>query len=282
MANILSEITALLPLLHGVEADIASFIVKDPKKFTEYSLKELSSLASVSQGSIVNFSNKYAGGGFPSLKLKIAEALSTYVKAPPDVRGDGGSVISALISNNQNTAKALRNTEVLNSNENLLSAVKLILDAKRVEIYGVYRSASVATDLCYQLLQLGIYATFVSDVLTSSVSAAMLDKDSLVIAISSSGKTKDVIDAVKIAKENAVPVIAITSNKSSPLAKLADTTLIAAMSGEGEAIMANEIRMSQLALIDALVDYLSEVMDRDGRSYSKIKHIITSHNVEDH
>lgn len=282
MANILSEITALLPLLHGVEADIASFIVKDPKKFTEYSLKELSSLASVSQGSIVNFSNKYAGGGFPSLKLKIAEALSTYVKAPPDVRGDGGSVISALISNNQNTAKALRNTEVLNSNENLLSAVKLILDAKRVEIYGVYRSASVATDLCYQLLQLGIYATFVSDVLTSSVSAAMLDKDSLVIAISSSGKTKDVIDAVKIAKENAVPVIVITSNKSSPLAKLADTTLIAAMSGEGEAIMANEIRMSQLALIDALVDYLSEVMDRDGRSYSKIKHIITSHNVEDH
>ncbi len=282
MANILNEISALLPLLNGVEADIAAFIVEDPKKFTEYSLKELSSAISVSQGSIVNFSNKYAGGGFPTLKLRVAESLSSYVKMPACARGESGSVKELLVKNNQNTAIALRNTEIINTKENLHSAAELILSAKRVEIYGVYRSAAVATDMCYQLLQLGICASSVSDVLTSAVSAAMLDKKSLVIAVSSSGKTKDVIDAVRIAKENSAPVISITSNKNSPLAKLSDITLIAGASGNSEAAMPNEIRNSQLALIDALTSYLESVMDDGKHSYLKIKNIISSHNVDEH
>ncbi len=282
MANILNEISALLPLLHGVEADIAAFIIKDPKKFTEYSLKELSSLIPVSQGSIVNFSNKYAKGGFPILKLKVAEALSSYVKTAVGAESENGSVIEALIRNNKNKTIALRNTELINTNEDLLSAAALILAAKRVEIYGVYRSSCVATDLYYQLLQLGICASSVNDVLTSAVSAAMLDKNSLVIAVSSSGKTKDVIDAVRIAKENSAPVIAITSNKNSPLAKLADFALIAGASGNSESAMPNEIRSSQLALVDALTSYLESVMDGDKHSYARIKNIITSHNVEEH
>ena len=91
---------------------------------------------------------------------------------------------------------------------------------------------------------------------------------------------KDVIDAVKIAKENSVPVIAITSNKNSPLARLSDFALIAGASGSTDSETANEIRNSQLALIDALTAYLKTVID-DGK-YSKIKNIISSHNVEEH
>ncbi len=284
MANILNEITALLPLLNGVEAEIAAFIVKDPKRFTEYSLKEVSALASVSQGSVVNFSNKYAGGGFPTLKLKIAEALSSYVKTSHSnsTLNENNGVMEALIKNNLNTSIALRNTEIINTDEDLLSAAKLMLSARKIEIYGVYRSSCVARDLCYQLIQLGVSASSVSDVLTCAVSASMLDKTSLVIAVSSSGKTKDVIDAVRIAKENSVPVIAITSNRNSPLAKLSNYALIAGVSGNDEAAMQNEIRNSQLALIDALVTYLARVMDSDKRSCSRIKNILTSHNVEEH
>ena len=280
MTNFLNEIAALRPLLRGVEADIAEFILKNPKKFTEYSLKELSRESSVFQGSIVNFSNKYAGGGFPALKLKIAEALSEYVKPLRSVSYDGADVMEALIKGNENTRTALHNTEIINSKKDLLASAELMLSAKRIEIYGVYRSSAVAKDLCYQLLQLGFSASALSDVLSSAVSAAMLDKDSLVIAVSSSGKTKDVIDAVKIAKENSVPVIAITSNKNSPLARLSDFALIAGVSGSCEAEAANEVRNSQLALIDALIAYLKTVTDY-GKNL-KIKNIISSHNVEEH
>jgi len=283
MANILNELKALSPHFNGVESEIANLILEDPKRFTEYSLKELSALASVSQGSIVNFSNKYAGGGFPALKLKIAESLSGYEKIAFNPIDENDGVIEALIKNNKNTEIALKNTEIINTGEALLRAAELILSAKKLEIYGVFRSAPVATDLCYQLLQLGISASAVSDVLTCAVSASMLDKTSLVMAVSSSGKTKDVIDAVEIAKANSVPIIAITSNKYSPLAKLSDVALIAGVSGNSEAAVQNEVRNSQLALADALVAYLRRVIDEDGKlCYSRLKNILTSHNVDEH
>ena len=231
----------------------------------------------------MNFSNKYAGGGFPSLKLKIAESLSSYVKIAFNSIDESDGVMEALVKNNRNNEIALKNTEIINTGKDLSKAADLILNAKKLEIYGVFRSAPVATDLCYQLLQLGISATAVSDVLTCAVSASMLDKTSLVIAVSSSGKTKDVIDAVKLAKGNGVPIIAITSNKYSPLAKLSDVALIAGVSGSSETAVHNEIRNSQLAIADAIVTYLRKLVDKGGEHcYARLKTILTSHNVEEH
>ena len=48
----------------------------------------------------------------------------------------------------------------------------------------------------------------------------------MVIAISNSGETKDVIDALGNAKQNGAILVAITSMKGSSLAKLADETLL--------------------------------------------------------
>ena len=156
------------------------------------------------------------------------------------------------------------------------------MKAKKVEIYGVYRSAVVATDFYYQLLTLGIPAVFVSDVLTASVSASLLDADSLVVAVSASGKTKDVLDAVKIAKSKNVPVISLTNHKDSPLAQLSDEVLIASASGDTLMGLASEIRLSQLALTDALCAYLRTRIDEQSkRQYFELREIINSHSVND-
>jgi DNA-binding MurR/RpiR family transcriptional regulator len=54
--------------------------------------------------------------------------------------------------------------------------------------------------------------------------AALAAEDSLIIGISVSGETKEVIDAVKMAKQQGV--LAITSEKTSKLAQLADLILM--------------------------------------------------------
>ena len=110
----------------------------------------------------------------------------------------------------------------------------------------------------------------------------MLDQDSLVIAISSSGQTKDIIDAVSLAKENGVPVVLMTANRISPLAKLADEVIIAAPSGISQSTRSNEIRISELVLVDALCAYLRSRIDETGENrYFNIKNILTSHSVDD-
>lgn len=279
--KLLNELRSNLEYLSPTERKIANAILADPKEFISYSMTELSQSAGVSQGSIINFANKFTGGGFPVLKLQIASCLSefenrSYVSNAE--KGDG--VKDVLRKTTDSTLSALRNTEAVNGEDTLRLAAECILRAKKVEIYGVYRSAVVATDFSYQLLTLGIPAVFVSDVLTAAVSASLLDADSLVVAVSASGKTKDVLDAVKIAKSKGAHVICLTNHKNSPLARLSDEVLIAAASGNTLMGLASEIRLSQLALTDALCAYLRSRIDEQGeQQYFEVREIISSHSV---
>lgn len=280
--KLLRELKSNLEYMSNAERKIAEVIVADPKQFTAYSLSELSKRAGVSQGSVINFANKYGGGGFPALKMQVATALSHEQEQPFSAVGKEDTFKEILDKTTGGIYDALKNTSVLNDEETLKAVAEMILRAKKVEIYGVFRSAAVATDFYFQLLQLGISAAFVSDVLTCAVSASMLGEGSLVVAISSSGQTRDIINAVGLAKANGVPVVAITAHKSSPLAKLSDRVLVALPSGNAVSTNATEIRLSQLALTDALCSYIRNKIDADGNNrYFKMSEILKSHNVGD-
>lgn len=280
--KLLHKLSSMLEFMTHAEAKIARLILSDPERFTKYSLSELSREAGVSQGSIINFAKKQVGGGFPDLKIAVAKAISTERERPFSVVESGDSVKSALRKTADGISVALQNTTALNDSATMEKACRLIMEAKRIEIYGVFRSAAVATDMYYQLIQLGLHANFVSDVLTCAVSASLLSSDSVVVAISSSGQTRDVIDAVKLAKENGVPIVAITAHSDSPLSHLADAVLLACPAGNALSEHANQVRASQLTIIDAIVSILRSKIDRDGTGhYSNFIEILRMHNVKD-
>lgn len=280
--RILEQLKANNSFFSPVERLIADAILADPVRFTRYSLAELAERIGVSQGSIINFSHKFADGGFPTLKLRVAACLSDYKEQTFHVAKSSDGVGTVLVKNNENLMTALRNIEAANDEKTLLSVANRILGAKKVEIYGVYRSALVATDFCYQLLQLGISASVVSDVFTCAVSASMLTDNSLVIAVSSSGQTKDILDAVKLAKGNGVPVVCLTGNPHSPLVKLSDDVLIATCAGNSLSSQLSEMRISQLALTDAICAYLQNILDENGKKhFFRLESILNSHNVYD-
>ena len=278
--SILRELKSSIEYMSPVERRIADVILQDPKKFTSYSLLELSALADVSSGSIINFSNKFAGSGFSALKLEIAACTSDTAEIQFTNISETDTVKDVLAITVKNVEEALTSTIALNEENTLLSVVNLILNAKKVEIYGIFHSAIVATDFYYQLLQLGIPTSFVGDILTCAVSASMLQEDSLVIAISASGKTQEIIDSVKLAKENNVPVVCITGHKNSPLAKLSDEVLVAPPSGNSLSTSDIEIRTSQLTITDAICSYLQRELDRNGeKNYYRVNKILNSHNI---
>lgn len=280
--KLLLELEANLEYLSVAERKIAKLILADPKEFTKYSLTKLSKQANVSQGSVINFSNKFCGGGFPALKLKIASELSEHEPRPFSVVENSDGVCDVFSKVESGILGALRNTLALNDEKTLARAAELILQAKKVEIYGIFRSGAVATDFYYQLLTLGIPASYVSDVLTCAASASILDKNNLVIAVSSSGQTKDILDAVSLAKSNGVPVICLVGNKNSTLAKLSDVVLVAAACGNSVTGKEMEMRFSQLALTDTLCAYLRNKIDTDGeKRYFKLAKILNSHSVND-
>ena len=278
--NILSELESRRSFMTPAERRITDRILRDPRRLTELSMTELASLAEVSQGSVVNFSRKMTGGGFPLLKMRVAEAVAT---AEPTHDGDGKytemkKTVDRMLGG---AIRAMENTAAVNSEDTLERVADMIMRASHVELCGLFRSAVVATDFCYHLIQTGISATYIGDALTSAASASLLTPDSILIAISLSGQTKDVIDAVRNAKENGVSVVVITCNRSSPLALLADELLISAESGGVDYVgESSEARLSQMLLVDTVCAYIGmRVAERESGKQSRLRNILDSHSV---
>lgn len=279
---IYSKIQAELEFLSKTERRIAEVILEKPEAFINYSAIELSQVAEVSQGSINNFSKKFVSGGFSELKKQLAMKLNEYKESSFDVASAGDSIRDVMSLSMEHLNRAFRLTRDINSEETLRKVAQMIMRAKKIEIYGIFQSGIVANDCYHQMLQLGLPVNFVTDVLMCPVSATMLDQDSLVIAISSSGKTKDIYETVKIAKENQVPCICITRNINGPIAELSDEVLAIAIGDEVLGRTASTVRMCEYYLIDAICSHIRYQMDANGKTqYFKLSKILNSHNMEE-
>ncbi|QHQ52107.1 SIS domain-containing protein [Aeromonas media] len=119
---------------------------------------------------------------------------------------------------------ALRDTGALISKDALVQNTELL--EKVHQVYGVAASAIIGEYLTYRLLRMGISAQQFSDMHRAVMNATRLKLG--VIAISSSGSTKDLLHAVQLGKEHGASIIVLSNTSRSPLATLADQLLVAA------------------------------------------------------
>ena len=83
------------------------------------------------------------------------------------------------------------------------------------------------------------------------MAAAVLSPQDVLVVISNSGSSIEVLDAVSIAKENGARVIAITRMES-PLAQLADCVLAVVVQEDSTRYSPMISRLLQLTIIDIL------------------------------
>ena len=97
-----------------------------------------------------------------------------------------------------------------------------------MQIYGVAASAILGEYLHYKLLRLGKPAQLFSDMHRAAMNATTLSKETLVVAISSSGSTRDLLHVVKLARKRGVKVLALSNTPRSPLSYMSDFKMVAA------------------------------------------------------
>ena len=111
-------------------------------------------------------------------------------------------------------------------------------------------------DFAHKLLRIGYDAVAYSDNHMQAISAAHVDSECVVIGISHSGSSKDIIDSLMIAKNNGAITIAITNIGKSPIYKVADYALRTVSDETTYSIFGMNARIAQLALIDAIYCYI--------------------------
>lgn len=247
----LSDIESVLPNLSKAESRVAVYILKHPKQTMSKHIGELSKEIGVSEPTIIRFCRTLGLDGFKSFKLRLAQSLpQPSNQLLVDINHDdsplkiGYKIIDSAIASLQETRKSLDNPE-------LGRAVKALLKASRIEFYGQGGSGIVASDAQQKFFRLGTPVVSYSDPYIHCVSATLLTPDCVVVAVSHSGSSKDLLHSVELAKQNGAITIAITAGQSI-LAKTADIVLPIDVQEDSTHYAPIKSRMSQLVILDTL------------------------------
>ncbi|GIZ11599.1 KpsF/GutQ family sugar-phosphate isomerase [Pseudomonas sp. NCCP-436] len=116
---------------------------------------------------------------------------------------------------------------------NFVKACELILACKgRVVVVGMGKSGHIGNKIAATLASTGTAAFFVHPAEASHGDMGMITRDDVVLALSNSGSTAEIITLLPLIKRLGIRLISMTGNPESPLAKAAEVNLDARVSQE--------------------------------------------------
>lgn len=220
--NIIKKIEQSYNSLAVKERKIAMFVIENSKAIQSMRITELAECTHTSIGSITRFCKKMQCKNYSDFKIQLAmsNGNSDYDKD--------------FLDNNDTILKEVNMfyREVVNKNiqsideEKILSVSNSIVKANRVYVFGLGSSGLTAIELTNRLTRMGIIAFHCVDGDSMIISSTLMNENDTVIAISNSGNSQDIIEAVKLSKKNNATVIAFTSFSESPLTEHSDMVIL--------------------------------------------------------
>ena len=257
---ITSQIKRLYCNLTSDERKVATYVIESPQEVTSLTVHQLAEKCEVASSAVIRFCKSIQLQGFSELKIELARELGSkreeQKNALPSVGHESGTegvvrkVFSAGMSTLQDTLDKLDFSKVEKMSE-------ILVRAKHIFLFGIGTSSTVVTDAQYRLSQLGLWATACVDVLLMGVTAANLEEGDVVLAISHSGRTKAVLDAVRLAKKKGATVIAITSFTDSLLYQESDVAATVFADEATYPVEAVSARVAHICLVDSLAMLLA-------------------------
>jgi DNA-binding MurR/RpiR family transcriptional regulator len=267
MGKTILDIKILYDKMGVAERKIADFIMNDPQGVLPLSISQLAERCGGSEATIVRFSKKLGFDGYQQMKLALAKEANARPVSENITETDSaydifGKVCEDIYCSLEKTKKAL-------DQKALEDCCNAILSAGEILVFGLGNSASVATDASHKMFRLGLKAHAYTDNHMQAIAAAHTNEQSIVIGISHSGASKDVLQAMEIAKQNGATTVSITGYKKSPIDKTSDISLHTVSDETNYRISGLSSRIAQLALIDAVYSYLVCKLQNSSERISK-------------
>ncbi|EKS73392.1 RpiR family transcriptional regulator [Burkholderia sp. SJ98] len=248
---LLSQVEAMRAQLRPSERKLAEYVLEAPREVLDLSMTEFAARAGVSQPTIARFCQALGFSGFREFKIRLAQGVAADVPTVyRDVRTDepAAGVAAKVLDRTIGALIAVRNSL---SSDSVAAAIAMLAEARRIEFYGAGGSGIAALDMQHKFFRLGVPSVAYSDPHTYTTSAALLGAGDVVVAISNTGRTRDILDACRSALNGGAKVIAITHGNS-PLARLATVGLLANVDEDTDIFSPMTSRVSHLAIGDIL------------------------------
>lgn len=224
MHELLEKITMLSPSLPRAEKKIADALLENPEAIETMTLAKISRESGTSEAAIVRFCRRLGFDGYTA--LKEAFILANH-QEPPAANAIGEHDNMSLILHKlyKNNLEVLSETLSIaeNNYEEVLTA---LLQADSIHFFAV-GDAYVAAKLSYiKFKRIGVACSAEEDIMLQMIAASNLTKNDVAIAVSYEGRSKNVVEAMKIAKQRGATTISITRRDHSPLLDYTDICLL--------------------------------------------------------
>lgn len=249
--ELLRRIAALRESLSPAEGRVADVVTAAPAWVLDSPLADVARRAGVSDPTVIRFCRSLGFDGYQTFRLRLAHSLGSGAAfLHRDVaRGDSPADLAAKVF--ERSAGTLRDVAGQIDPARLEAAIRVLADARRIEFYGLGSSGIVAADARHKFFRLGLQAVSYSDAHVHGMAATMLAPGDAVVAISSTGRTIDLISSAELARAAGADVIAIAP-PGSALTRSATVALEFAVDEDTDIYTPMTTRLAQLALIDVL------------------------------
>lgn len=236
------------------EKKIADFLFDNANGILPFYITSLAQKCDVSEATIVRFAKKLGYEGYQQFKIAIAmESDSRPIDDKINVNDSAFDIFSKVCNDIYCSLEKTKKSINKNALEDCCNA---LINADKILIFGLGNSASVAIDASHKMLRLGLNAHAFTDNHMQAIASAHTNEKSVVVGISHSGSSKDIIQALQTAKDNGATTISISNLGKSPIEKVSDIILHTVSDETNYRILGLSSRIAQLALIDAVYSYL--------------------------
>jgi len=241
------------------EQRCAEILIEEPSLVINSAISEFAILSKTSQATVVRFAKKLGFNGYPHLKLALVASLGFQVGSEAQgkeelelgIKPDDG--IDTMIEKLMNTTiSTLRMTRNLVNQDVIARLVERTTSANLIATYGAGASNLVAKDCQLKFARLGKPAIHFQDNHQALSSIGMFFEGDILILVSHTGKTAEVLPLMREFKARGVLIATITNNANSELAKESDFVLLTQAERRSLRIGATVSRVAQLFIVDYL------------------------------
>ncbi|MBS6397452.1 MAG: MurR/RpiR family transcriptional regulator [Clostridiales bacterium] len=240
------------------EQKIAAYIIEHPTETASLGSQELVKAIGTSNSTLTRFCQKLDYRNYIEFQTLLAAENTT--RPVPD------HILQKIAHYYSNVLSA--SSELVDSSD-LDAFVSRIHQADKILVFGVGSSGLTASEFNMRLVQMGFTSSMVTDSFLIRVQSSLFSPRDLVIAVSNSGETPEVVSACRIAKSVSAQICLLTQNRQTELAQMADTVLYAGDIRQTKDKLFINSQMPLMFLIDAVSYRLLENTDcRENRERS--------------
>ena len=231
------------------------YFLSNGLKACSSSISEISRDCDISHATVTRFARKFGFETLKDFKISLAQDLgaqdsdSHTKRTAINLKESCEATAQKLLQLNQTL---LSQTAVEIGFESVTKMVKEMVSARHVFFFGIGSSGFLARDAARKIARIGIDARCYTDSHEIMTHSAMITSNDLVIYISNSGKTGELVRSAAICSKRGAMICAITAETTSPLYSFTAITVLHAVHDYELAHGYADSRLSVFFIIDLI------------------------------